>query len=82
MRAIGESPMDVKAARAPLTSLIGVRAVFTCCLCRRKAIAYQLVDAADPTLDLPPGWRQVKGRTYCPDTTAVSADLILKERTQ
>jgi hypothetical protein len=68
---------------APRTSLIGVRAVWTCCICHAKATTYQLVDAADPTIDLPNGWRQLKGRTYCPDATAVQAiDLIFKERTQ
>ena len=69
--------------RRPFTSLIGVRAIWTCCICHAKVTTYQLVDAADPILDLPKGWRQHKGRTYCSDSsTAVSANLILKERTQ
>lgn len=74
--------MDVKATRAPHASLIGVRAAWTCCICHTKVATYQLVDAADPTLDLPPGWRQHKGRTYCPDSSQASTELILKERAQ
>jgi hypothetical protein len=74
--------MDVKATREPRGSLIGVRGHWTCCLCHATATTHQLVDAADPTLDLPVGWHQRKGRTYCPAATAMSTNLILKEVTQ
>lgn len=68
-------------ARAPrISSLIGVRAHWTCCICHAKVTTYQLVDAADSTLDLPSGWRQHKGRTYCSDARQESTELILKER--
>jgi hypothetical protein len=74
--------MDMKATPAPRTSLIGVRAAWTCCVCRAKAITHQLVDAADRTLDLPKGWYQQDGKTYCPATGLESTGLILKERIQ
>ncbi len=69
--------------RAPRgNSLIGIKAIWTCCICRIKAITYQLIDAADPTLDLPKGWRNHKGKTYCSDATPQRTEIVLKERSQ
>ncbi len=64
-------------------SLIGVRAAWTCVVCHAKATTYQLVDAANPTLDLPDGWTQRKGRIYCPDAAAADSlmiQILLRER--
>lgn len=67
---------------APIASMIGIRAGWRCCTCHEKAVTHQLVDAGNPALDLPRGWSQRKGRTYCGCTAQASTDLILKERTQ
>ncbi len=71
--------MDMKATRAPRTSVIGVRAAWTCCVCRAQETTYQIISATDLTLDLPKGWTQRDGRTYCADAAPLSG--LLKERT-
>ncbi len=67
--------------RLPRTSMIGVRAAWTCCICRAHATTYQLVNAGDLSLDLPKGWSQRDGHTYCPDVAVQSAYLTLKDTT-
>jgi hypothetical protein len=74
--------MGAKVMRILNDSLIGVTAHWTCCVCGAKATTHQLVTVADPSLDLPKGWTQRKGRTYCETLYIESAALILKERTQ
>lgn len=50
----------------PDASLVGVRASWTCALCRDQTRTYQLVRIAAPqALDLPAGWLLVNEQTVC-----------------
>lgn len=68
------------AMRTETASMIGVTAHFKCSECGAQATTHQLVRADDPSLDLPAGWTQRKGHTYCP--APCTTNLVLKERPQ
>jgi hypothetical protein len=67
--------------RTDRASMIGITAHWKCAVCNVRAVTHQLVNAADPSLDLPPGWRQRKGLVYCPDFAerGENGPLTLKE---